>query len=223
MQLVQFQLSLGFAQNLWTYSVSDRLLAKMGVRKPTEDSHTVERGIKVKFSKDKTSIAWTPATLDITAEDVDNSERGVSYLLSLVEIIKSEITINEISWRRFVTYWILPKPEDNFKSLEQKYRQTMFAQNIISKAAFDSSAIFDIKEEIGFLHHQSGAMKSSQLYREYLRYELKSTPRNFLFLNAGIEDNNVIKYSKEEMKRFMLRCLPICIRHSQEFEQIWGR
>jgi len=221
MQLVQFRLILKFAKDLSIYSISDRLQAKVGVSKLNEQNPIIERGVQIKVAQGKSSIIWNSIVLDITAEDVADSEKGIDYLLSLIELVNSEIAINEISWRRFMTCWILPKPEYDFKSLEQKYRQIMLAQNSISNSAFDSSSIFDIKAKKGFLHHQSGAMEPSQLYRTYLRYRLDSTPRTFLFLEASIWDNDLIKYSKSEMKQFMLNCLPTCINHSLEFEQIW--
>ena len=97
----------------------------------------------------------------------------------------------------------------------------MLAKNEISDLAFDHSAIFDIKTDNWTLHHQSGAMTLEQLTAQYLAFNLDGAPTSFLFLETSVTDNNVVKYIRSNVHKFMKNALSHCESHSKLFDKIW--
>ena len=195
MQPVQYGLWLQFAEVMRRYSLSYQIFTTLG-GKSTEPERITERGVRLRLDQDKVSVTWTSTHCYITSENVSDKKHCIDRIISVLEVINNITTIEKLSGRRLQTYWILPTPQHDFVSLERRYRETMITRNDISNAAYDSSAIFDIRGDKWILHHQSGPMESQQLHKTYLRFKLDNTPKTFIFLEATTRDENVIQYSR---------------------------
>ena len=220
MQPVQFALWLQFEEDIRRYSLSYEILTTLGGKLP-EPERIIERGVRLRLNKDKASVTWTPTHCFITSENVSDKKHCIDRIISVLEIINRVATIEKLSDRRYITYWILPTLQYDFVSLERKYRETMIAQNDVSNTAYDSSTIFDIRGDKWILHHQSGPMEPQQLQQTRLRFKLDNMPKTFIFLEASTMDNNVIQYSRGEMHSFMERSLENCVSHMEECNRIW--
>jgi len=199
-------------------SFSYQISRALGGKSP-EAERIMDRGVRLEFDKDKIAVVWAPTGCQIALENISDTKHCIDGIISVLETINGVARIGKLRDRRLLTYWILPTPQYDFVSLERKYREIMITQNDISNSAYDSSAIFDIKRDRWILHHQSGAMVRKQLQQGYLNFELDNVPETFIFLEAGLTDDNVIQYSRGETYSFMERSLENCISHMEKFNR----
>jgi hypothetical protein len=221
---VQFALWLQFAEAMQLHSLSYQILTKLSGESPkSEPEPVMERGVRLRVNKGKMTVSWIPTYCRIALEeisDISDKKRYIDRIISVLETINGVAKIGKLRNKRLLTYWILPAPQYDFVSLERKYRELMITKNDISDTAYDSSAVFDIRRDKWILHHQSGTMEPQQLQQDYLNFKLDNVPKTFIFLEAGLTDNNMIQYSREEVYSFMEMALENCISHMEEFNRI---
>ncbi len=229
MKPVRFALRLQFAEAIRTRSLSYQIFTAISGEVPKQEPALItERGVQIRVEKDKATVLWLPTRCQIALEklpdipDVSGKKHYIDKTISVMETINEVAEIGKLSNRKLLTYWILPTPQYDFVSLQQKYSEMMITRNDISNTAYDASAILDIKKGQWILHHQSGAMEPQQLHEEYLNFKLDNVSKTFIFLEASLFDNNVLQYSKEELRSFMEGALEICISHMGEFDRICG-
>lgn len=218
MRLVQLGILLSPLKTARESSKTQRLLATLGGKTSAPD-FVMERGISYRDKKNKAVVIWRPNICNITIENVSNPRDSIRTLVSYLKKINNETPIGQVSPSRFISHWIHPKSNYSFVDLERKYREIMVAENDISRAAFDSSVLYDIKTNSHVLHHQSGAMLPSQLQAK-LRFDLDNTPKTFIFLEASIILFSVLQYSSDLILDFMENALNQCISHQESFEHI---
>ncbi len=221
MRLVQFGIRLDFAEERRIYTLAQKVREVIIGRIPSERKPPYELGSLIPVSKKKLAIIWEPQWCLIALEDVSNLDKSIETILTTLEQINSAAPIYKLNERRVSTYWILPAPNYDFPSLEQKYREIMIAQNEISNLASDSSVILDIEMGEWILHHQSGAMWPQQLLDDYLQFKPDDIPKAFLFLEASIMEQKVLEYSTKETQDHLLRSFNYCKSHSDGFARIW--
>ena len=140
----------------------------------------------------------------------------------LLETINNIAPIGDLSERAsLVTFWLLPTKILDFKSLELKYRETIMTKQSLWNKTFDSSVILDVRVGNYILHHQSGAMKKSQLQDEYIEFKLRDIPNVFIFLMASISSKKMVTYKSNEINNFLKDSFEHCSQHSKLFENIW--
>ncbi|HUX48137.1 MAG TPA: hypothetical protein VMV76_03020 [Dehalococcoidia bacterium] len=227
MKPVQFVLRLQFAEAVRINSLSHQIFTTLTGESPKPESELiVERGVRVQVNEDKMTIWWNPTYCRIALEkisdipNVSDKKHYIDRIISVLENINEVAKIGKLSNKILITHWILPTPQYDFVSLERKYKELMVAKNDISDNAYDSSTIFDIRKDKWILHHQSGPMEPEQVQKQYLSFKLDNVPKTFIFLEAGLTDNNVIQYSREEVRSFMEGALENCISHMEEFNRI---
>lgn len=228
MKPVQFCLRLQFAEAVRMYPLSYQIFSRL-TGKPLEPKPEpiIEHDARLRVEKDKMTVVWIPTSCRITLEelsdipDASDKKHYIDRIISTLETINEVAKMGKLSYKRLLTYWILPTPQYDFVSLERKYREIMIAKNDISDTAYDSSTILDFRRDKWDLHHQSGAMEPQQLHGEYLAFKLDNVSKTFIFLEASLTDNNVLQYSREEAHSFMEGALEICISHMEEFKRIW--
>ena len=230
MKPVRFALRLQFVEPIRTRSLSYQIFTALSGKVPKQEPESIaERGVQIHVDKDKMTVLWIPNRCQIALEkisdipDVSAKKHYIDRIISVLEIINEVAKIGKLSNKKLLTYWILPTPQYDFVSLQRKYSEMMFTKNDISNTAYDSSAIFDIRRDKWDLHHQSGAMEPQQLQEEYLNFKLDSVPKTFIFLEASLTDNNVLKYAMDEVCSFMEGALEMCISHMEEFNRICER
>lgn len=227
MKPVQFALWLQFVEEMRIHSLSYQVFTALGGKSPkTTTEPVIERGVKLKMNEGKMTVLWIPTYCHVVLEeisDISDKKHYIDRIISVLETINGVAKIGKLSNKRLLTYWILPTPQYDFVSLERKYRELMIAKNDISDTAYDSSAVFDIRGDKWILHHQSGAMEPQQLEQSYLNFKLDNAPKTFIFLEADLTDNNMIQYSKGEVRSFMEKALEDCISHMEEFNRICER
>ena len=221
MRLAQFGIRLDFAEERRIYTVGQKVYEAITGEIPSEHEPPYTPGILIRASKRKLTTAWNPERCLIALEDVSDLNKCIETILITLEQINTVAPIYKLSKRNISTYWILPAPDYDFPSLEQKYREIMIAQNEISSLSADSSVIFDIKVGEWTLHHQSGAMLPEQLLDRYLQFKAADIPKAFLFLEASIEDEKVVEYSSEDTRNYLVTSLDYCKSHSDAFHRIW--
>lgn len=220
MHPVQFGLLIVFAKEIHTQPLALRLLeAISGEAKIAEP--IPEKGLKLTIDEDKMSVIWNPAHCRIATENVTDRRHSTDIIISLLNRIDEIAPIDKIKERSVITCWILPAPDYDFTSLERKYRSLMVAKSNISDDAFDSSAIFDIRVNKWVLHHQSGAMNPKQLMHDYLRFKPDNLSKVFIFLEATITAQDMVKYSRDNIRSFIEKSLDYCADHAEAFNQLW--
>jgi hypothetical protein len=221
LRLALLGIELDFAEEKCIYTLSQKVHEAITGELPEPPEPPYGPGILVRVSKKKLVTMWEPERCTVAVEHVSNPDKCFEPILTTLERINSVVPINKLNKRRVTTYWILPALNYDFPSLEQKYRETMTVKNEIQSLAFDSSVIFDTKKGKWTLHHQSGAMWPEQLYTDYLQFKAKYIPEAFLFLEASMVDENMIKYSSEDIYNYLKVSLDYCKAHSDVFQRLW--
>lgn len=222
MRLVQFGIRLDFAEEGRIYTLGQKVYRAITGEVPSKPELGYTEGFKLRASKRKLAIIWNPHWCVVASEDVSNPDKCIETILTTLEQISSAAPIRKLNERRVITYWILPAPNYDFPSLEQKYRERMIAQNEISSLAYDSSAVFDIRIGEWILHHQSGAMDPQQLLgSDYLQFKADDIPKTLLFLDTSIVDKKVVEYSSKDIRNYLVASLDHCKFHSDAFHRIW--
>ena len=222
MRLVQLGIRLNFAEEGRIYTLGQKVYTAITGEFPSKPAPEYTEGFKLRVSKRKLAIIWNPRRCIVASEDVSNLDKCIETILTALEQITSAAPIYKLNERHVVTYWILPAPNYDFPSLEQKYRAIMIAQNEVTGIAYDSSTVLDIRIGDWILHHQSGAMGPQQLLEgNYLQFKVDDIPKAFLFLEASIMEKKVLEYSSEDTRDYLARSLDYCKSHSDAFYQIW--
>lgn len=220
MRLVQVVMECNFLERKGRYSLSDEVFEEIEGKPRKDRKPVVEHPVRLRFIDDRMAVRWGPESCTVIMEEVSNLERCAALILELLERINKVVPILQFKHRSLSTYWVFPVNGYNFASLESKYREKMIVSSKITDGACDSSVIIDVPVNSGILHHQSGAMALQQLSDNYLLFKLNNAPNVFLFLEASIQDKNVVEYSSEKMKDFVLKSLDICKFHSAIFHEI---
>ena len=221
MRLIHLQIELDFAEEFHSYSISEQMYKELTGRLPRAVEESPEPGIILRSLKRKQLVSWNTNSCRIAMESVTNPKECFDIMAELLKTINKVAPIGRLSKRHLTTYWLLPTENYTFKSLEQKYREILTTQQPVWKNVFDSSIITDIKVDNLILHHQSGPMGTSQLRDDYAMFKLESIPRVFLFLWASVYNDKVVKYSAEDIRRFLTVSFEHCEYHSKLFERIW--
>ena len=221
MRLLHLDIELYFADRFRPYSISQQLYKALTGRQPTVIEEIAEPEVVIRSIKRKQLVAWDSNSCRVVMESVTNPEECFGQMVALLHTIDRVASIGELARKQLTTYWLLPTESHSFKSLERKYRDTLIAQQPIWKNVSDSSVITDIKINDLTLHHQSGPMRIGQLRSEYTEFKLDDIPRVFLFLWASIHSYEVVKYSTEDIRRFLFASFEHCKHHSKLFEGIW--
>lgn len=221
MRLVHLEIRVGFAEEIQEHSLEQKVHKAITGKIPRELEQKTKQPVLIQSPKRKQAVKWDTESCDIVLEEVPDINNFLKMVILLLDNINAVAPIDKLSRRNLTTYWILPAPNYDSPSLEQKYREIMLAQNEISSLAADSSAIFDIRIGELTLHHQSGPMWPQQLLDDYLHFKAADIPKAFLFLWASIEEKKVVKYSSEEIQNYLLRSFNHCKSHSEAFDRIW--
>lgn len=221
MRLVHLEMRIDFAEQVYEYSLEQKIYKAITGRMPKEAEERPEQKVVLRFAKNKLAVHWDTESFGAILEQVQNVDNFIEIVIPLLNRINAVAPIGKLSHKILITHWLLPTPNYDFSALEQKYKETMIAQKPICEGTSDSSVILDISTSDGILHHQSGAMKIKQLVDEYLLFKLDNISKVFLFLWASIEEEKVVKYSSEEIQNYLLRSFNHCKSHSEAFERIW--
>lgn len=221
MRLVHLETIIDFAGEIWEYSLKQKVYKAITGRMPRETEKRLDQDVFVRSPKKKLAVRWNTESFSAMLEQVSSVDYFSETIILLLDRINAVAPIDKLKCRTLVTYWLLPAPNYNFSALERKYRETMIVQKPICQDTIDSGVILDINISDGILHHQSGAMDIRQLSDDYVLFKLDGVPKVFLFLWASIQDEKVVKYSKDEMQNYLLRSFNHCKSHSEAFEQIW--
>lgn len=221
MRLIHLQIELDFAEEFGSYSISQQLYKALTGRPPRVIEESAEPGVVLRSPKRKQLVSWDTNSCNVAMESITNLKECFDIMVVLLETINKVAPIGRLSKRHLITYWLLPTENYSFKSLEQKYREVLITQQPIWKNVFDSTIITDMKVDNLILHHQSGPMGTKQLRGDYAMFKLESIPRVFLFLWASVYNDKVVKYSAEDIHRFLTTSFEHCKHHSELFEGIW--
>lgn len=220
MNISAFELTLIFAEDtrLKTYvgAVSEAL--------GEEITGEISQPVIVRRGKEKFAARWDYAKCSMLKEDVDNSNECINEFIETIETINGVAPIGKLSSRNIRVDWVLPVNDKyNFKKLEVEYRRIFIKQTSLSNKAYDSSVLLDIKCDQGILHHQSGPMGIAQLQDGWRSFKTKDGyPNLFLFIDSVINDEQLIEYSKLDMKKFVKNSFQLCKSHAENFEKIVG-
>lgn len=221
MRLIHLEIELDFAKEFRSYSISQQLYKALTGRWPDTVEEISEPEVIFRSWKRRQLVSWCTDSCSVTMESVANPEECFDKMVALLETINRVAPIGGLYRRQLVTHWLLPTDNYSFKSLEQKYRETFITQQPIWKKVFDSSVIIDVKLNDLILHHQSGAMHPRQLRDDYAIFKLENIPKAFLFLWASVHSDKVVKYSEQDIHRFLSKSFEHCENHSELFEEIW--
>ncbi len=221
LRIIHLEIELDFAEEFTSYSISQQLYKALAGRPPHPVEKTPEPGVILRSPKRKQLVGWDTNSCRVAIESVTNPEECFSEMVVLLETINKVAPIGKLARKQLITYWLLPTENYSFKSLEQKYRQTLITEQPIWKNAFDSSVIIDIKVDDLILHHQSGPMGTRQLRDEYTIFKLENIPSIFIFLWTSILGDEVVEYSGQDIRTFLASSFEHCKYHSELFEGIW--
>jgi len=221
MRLITLYTSLYFAEEFTSHSVSQQLYAALSGKEPLAVEETFEPGFNLRSTKQKLAVKWDADSCHIAIESILDAGECLQKTIALLETINRVAPIGACSKRELTCHWLLPMESYSFRLLERKYRGTLIAKQPIWKGVYDSSVITDIEVDDLILHHQSGAMKKRQLLDEYVAFNRKDIPKVFLFLLTSVYSDKVIKYSSEDIHKFLITAFGHCERHSRLFEDIW--
>ncbi len=219
MDISKFELSLDFAEETRLHTLSYKISEVLGETE-LEDNYipTVFRDNKEKFG-----VKWDYVSCGIIKEDVSDAEEYIKKLISTLELINNVAPIGIMPKRTLRIDWIFPSKENEFDVLEKKYRQMFVQEHGLFSRGFDSSVVIDMEYEGVTLHHQSGAMRLSQLQEMYKVFTIREGhPPLFLFINNEVTDSHPIQYTKDGMDKFIDHSFQISKSNAEKFGKIVG-
>lgn len=219
MDLIRYETILEFLKESRVTTPAQSVFKALSNRDAPETGRPREPGVRIRDDKDKVEVVWDYDSCKIVHEDMASYDDCIQKTIILLHKIKSVVPIPKLSSRRVIMYWILATKKYDFKSLELKYRENFIKESTIFDNCFDSSIVIDMKRDKYILHHQSGAMDVAQLQALYKTFKIKEGhPKLFLFLETTITSKEVVEYSSEGMKDFLLSSYQIGKSHSDAFQ-----
>jgi hypothetical protein len=219
--LIHSEIQLEFSEKFRAQSTSQQLYKALTGR-TQETGEQNEQAVVFRSVKKRQSVGWDTDSCAVIIESATNDEESIHKMIALLEKINQTAPIGKLSKTQFISYWILKSEEQSFKALEEKYRENFILPHPLWKNVYDSSVITDMKIDKNLiLHHQSGAMESTQLRKDYAEFKVDGLPRVFLFLWTAIETNKIKDYSAASVSSFLSNAFRHCKLHAALFEEAW--
>lgn len=220
MDISRFELLLDFAEETRLHTLPYKISEVLGEKELEDDyTSTVFRDDEEKFG-----VKWNYESCGIIKEDVSDTEKYIKKLISTLELINNVAPIGIMAKRTLRIDWIFPSKEKEFDVLEKKYRQIFIREHELFSRCSDSSVVIDMEYEGVTLHHQSGAMRLSQLQEMFKVFTIREGhPPLFLFINNEVTDSHPIQYTKDDMDKFIEYSFQISKSHAENFGKIVGR
>ena len=220
MQLVHTEITLGFKGGIQLQTPARRVFSALGGKIPRTKPE--EPGVRIRDEEKRIVVKWNYEQITIVSEERKDLAGCIDSVLHFLEVIDSVAPLEKVKGVELLSSWILPMTQKDFSSLNTLYVDKMMQHNEFTRDHNrDSSVVLDTDVVDFMLHHQSGPMGSKQLLEKYLVFEMKEVPRLFMFLMVGALHSKVIKYSKELMNEILRNASNHCLRHSNNFAEIW--
>ena len=134
-------------------------------------------------------------------EDEAPADLLTSYrnIIGMASKINNASAFPSTSLVRFDSIQIHAHPS-SFATLLDILTSALLRQNPITTGATDVALIFDKRENGTLYHTQIGPMEPDQLQREFLKWELKSSPDVFTFIGLDFEEHTDMAFDLERLK-----------------------